>query len=153
MIENCFHDSQKYNTSFSVSVENSLNRGQSDIIIKNNPLLEGYHNNEQRLNKAIIYNMIAMLWTGMLLIAFSVVLAVLQGSNPNIIALASGTIVEMISGTLLILSKREMNSKDKFFDALSKSEEIRRLAPFIASIPDETIRAQCMKAYVEHVIK
>lgn len=153
MVNSNFHSSEKYDVLFSTPVNNLLNRGQSDIMVKNNRLLEKYHTNEQNLNKIIIYNIIVMLWVGMFLIVFSTICTVLQDTDPNIITLVSGAIIEIVSGTLLILAKHEINSRDRFFDTLSKSEELRRLALIINSIPDENLRAQCMKEYIGYIIK
>lgn len=115
--------------------------------------LDDYHQNEQTINKVIIYNLIVMTWVGLSLIVFAVIWSCIKNRDPNVIILASGAIIEIVSGGLLVLAKREMDSRDKFFEALSKSEEHKELVKVINSIPDETTRIQCMKEYIGYIIK
>ena len=48
-----------------------------------------------------------------------------EGISTGIISLVSGAVIELISGTILVLAKYEMNSKDKYFETLSKTEDHR----------------------------
>ena len=115
--------------------------------------LDDCHQNEQTINKVIVYNLIVMTWVGLFLIVFAVIWSCIKNRDPNVIILASGAIIEIVSGGLLVLAKREMDSRDKFFETLAESEEHKELVKVIKSIPDETTRIQCMKEYIEYIIK
>ena len=103
--------------------------------MKGNPLLKRYHGNEQKINTRIINNAIGMIWAGIIIIAFGIGMAFMkEGISTGIISLVSGAVIELISGTILVLAKYEMNSKDKYFETLSKTEDHRQLIDFINSI-------------------
>ena len=120
-----------------------------DITLKGNPLLKRYHGNEQKINTRIINNAIGMIWAGIIIIAFGIGMAFMkEGISTGIISLVSGAVIELISGTILVLAKYEMNSKDKYFETLSKTEDHRQLIDFINSIQNDEIRAKCQEQYV-----
>jgi len=76
----------------------------------------------KRLIQELLIMRIGMIWAGIIIIAFGIGMAFMkEGISTGIISLVSGAVIELISGTILVLAKYEMNSKDKYFETLSKN--------------------------------
>lgn len=132
-----------------ISNTDSSYKIDKNVTLQGNPLLGQYHGNEQKLNKRIVNHAIAMIWVGIAIVVFGIIMVCLKGMTTGIITLVSGAIVEFISGTILVLAKYEINSKDKYFETLSKTQEQNNLMNFINSIENDETRAKCQQQYIE----
>ena len=63
----------------------------------------------------------------------------------------SGGVVDVVSGVILVISKRAMDSKDKYFESLSRAEEIKCIMDFINKIDNPDTRSKCQQEYVDRL--
>ena len=132
-----------------ISRQNTYTTDGRDITLGGNPLLNDYYKNEQSSNDLIVNHTIGMCWAGIGIIVFAVFLSIFKGIDVGVITLVSGGVVDVISGTILVLAKHSLKSKDKYFKTLSATDERSRMMEFINSIEDSKTRSSAQRDFVK----
>lgn len=113
-------------------------------------LSDKYHKSEIDLNKKIIINAICMIWVGIAMLVGGTILAVKCGGTAWL-AVIPGAFVDLFSGTMLHLINKSSESKQQYFNELSREEREQRLIEEIRDIQDEELKKELYAKIIEEI--
>lgn len=119
--------------------------------VANSSLSAKYHQSEIEQNAKVINHSILMIWVGIALLAIGMFLS--TNSEQGIFVLIPGAFIDIFSGTMIHLVNKSSETKHKYFENLSVTEQQQRLLELIESSDDSQFKKEMLSKFVEKQCK
>lgn len=107
-----------------------------------------YHQSELDHNEKLLKHCLILVWVGVGMLVTGLIFSIITGKSQNFVLFA-GVFVDLFSGGIITLVNKSADSKQRYFETISRSENEKNLIAELKSIDGEDKKVELLGKIID----